>query len=49
LSKKVDAQMTARILNNGLNGFAFRARAGEKVESLFGLAEASLDAVFLAA
>jgi hypothetical protein len=49
LSKKFDAQMTARILNNSLNGFALRARAGEREESLFALAEASLDAVFLAA
>jgi hypothetical protein len=49
LSKKFDAQMTARILNNGLNGFALQARAGEREESLFALAEASLDAVFLAA
>jgi|SRR5271155_375675 AcrR family transcriptional regulator len=49
LSKRCDALMIARILNNIVNGFALRARAGEKEEDLFALAQASLDAVFLRA
>jgi len=49
LPKEVDALMIARILNNNLNGLALRARAHEKEENLVALAQASLDAVLLAA
>jgi AcrR family transcriptional regulator len=49
LSKKFDSLMMARILINILNGFALRARVGEKEEKLFALAKSSLDALFGAA